>query len=815
MPNLSICPECRVIHGGAPDTCSACGTSLAWLRDAPELGEAMRSEELFTGDDRGADVLLQLRSATPQGTHTEQSRLDARCTATFHPLFDRPLTVRLDPGALEAELEFDQQHQTVAIPSTIDAFGMRLELALLAVSRGDALAPGSLSKRLPHDLRFQSGTTRIGRAAGKAEAILPDPSVAPLHALFHREGETSHCWLIDASGGAGTWVNGRAIASIRLFPGDLIRIGPFAFVFDDGDCAFISVNEITGSRLDLERVSIPGRLAAIGNLTIEPGEFVAIAGPSGCGKTTLMQAIAGLPDLDWTGRISLRRGDGPAFDNRVDAPDFRRQLGYVSQDPFIHSQLTIDQALGCTREMQFGAIDKHEIHAWLRQLGLPERERVRLSVHGAPIEKSISELSGGQRQRVRTAAQLIREPSLLLLDEPGSGLDADVERQLMKMLAALARRGCTVVLILHNLDMVRYCDRVLWIEKRETDAQGRLAGEFAPDEFLEWYRRGRPESRGAAADTAPPPAPATSATPAKRRYVHSAKWLQQFFAILKRERDLLLKSSWSRFVVPVGLLPLLFALSITLGVSGQNRDLLGFFAVLASIWMGASLTLLSIADEREVYDHEHFLYLRSSPYVFAKAKMASWLSLGQSILFLLLLTIFGRLFGRPKMLLSDWWGLDLLFCFALVGMTATTLGLLISAVAGRKRELAGFLLPLAMIFQIVFSATVSLDQSSTLKNVRQQFSLFPSEPGASRDAAGSSAVVASYLTLSRWGDQMLRSFAYYDIPKDQSALATWAFWGSAGWLLFDMLVLLGGTLLVLRAQESGRLARWKRLFARG
>ena len=146
------------------------------------------------------------------------------------------------------------------------------------------------------------------------------------------------------------------------------------------------------------------------DLTINPGELICFLGPSGCGKTTLLRIIAGL-ERQTTGRI-LQNGIDVS-----DAPPAARDYGIVFQSYALFPNLTIAEnvAYGLVNRRKGRAELSARVNELLLLVGLPDA--------GA---KYPSQMSGGQQQRVALARALATSPSLLLLDEPLSALDAKV-----------------------------------------------------------------------------------------------------------------------------------------------------------------------------------------------------------------------------------------------------------------------------------------------------------------------------------------------------------------------------------------------------
>lgn len=192
------------------------------------------------------------------------------------------------------------------------------------------------------------------------------------------------------------------------------------------------------------------------SLSIYPGEFVVVGGPNGAGKTTLLESIAGL--IPVVGGTVTVLGMNAA----KEGVKVRRQLGYVIQNfefppvtPFIVEEVVIMGKYGQLGWFHRHTKDDHEAaRKALDQLGI---------LHLA--KKPIGTLSGGQQQRVLIAQSLIKDPKLLLLDEPFSNLDISSRDQVSELLCKLTDDGVTVVIVSHAFDALPHRDiRVVVME---------------------------------------------------------------------------------------------------------------------------------------------------------------------------------------------------------------------------------------------------------------------------------------------------------------------------------------------------------------
>jgi len=183
------------------------------------------------------------------------------------------------------------------------------------------------------------------------------------------------------------------------------------------------------------------------DLTIAAGELVCFLGPSGCGKTTLLRVIAGLEPQS-AGTISLNGRD------ITHAPPAARDYGIVFQSYALFPNLTVAQnvAYGLVNRGKARAQTAARVAELLALVGLPGAD-----------QKYPSQMSGGQQQRVALARALATSPSLLLLDEPLSALDAKVRERLRGEIRQLQRRlGVTTIMVTHDQEeALSMADRVV------------------------------------------------------------------------------------------------------------------------------------------------------------------------------------------------------------------------------------------------------------------------------------------------------------------------------------------------------------------
>ena len=171
------------------------------------------------------------------------------------------------------------------------------------------------------------------------------------------------------------------------------------------------------------------------SLNIEKGEFFTLLGPSGCGKTTLLRMIAGFN--------SIEGGDFYFGENRInDVPAHKRDIGMVFQNYAIFPHLTVEENVAYGLKAR--KVDKKEIDRRVK-------EALELVQIAQLASRKPSELSGGQQQRVALARAFVIEPSVLLMDEPLSNLDAKLRVQMRSIIKKLQRRlGITTIYVTHD-----------------------------------------------------------------------------------------------------------------------------------------------------------------------------------------------------------------------------------------------------------------------------------------------------------------------------------------------------------------------------
>jgi molybdate transport system ATP-binding protein len=212
--------------------------------------------------------------------------------------------------------------------------------------------------------------------------------------------------------------------------------------------------------IDIEKklVSAQGETQLMVQSQISSHELIALFGPSGAGKTTLLRILAGLVKPD-KGRITA--GNKVWFDSAVklDLPPQKRNIGYMFQDYALFPNMTVEENIVFAHPEN----NRKEVSSLIRTFGLDEFAK-----------RKPAGLSGGQKQRVALARAIASKPSLMLLDEPLSALDAEMRISLQdEILKAHKLFGATTLLVTHDMNEVfRLAGKVICLENGKVKSTG-------------------------------------------------------------------------------------------------------------------------------------------------------------------------------------------------------------------------------------------------------------------------------------------------------------------------------------------------------
>jgi len=478
------------------------------------------------------------------------------------------------------------------------------------------------------------------------------------------------------------------------------------------------------------------------DITIEEkqGKLIGIMGASGAGKTTLMNVLAGLTPPK----------QGQVLINGIDLFDSKDQLegviGYIPQDDLLIEELTVYQNLYFNAKLCFKDYSKKEIDKLdsktLKSLGLYDRKDIKV---GNALNKLIS---GGQRKRLNIALELIREPSILFVDEPTSGLSSRDSENVMDLLRELSLKGKLIFVVIHqpSSDIYKMFDRMIIldtggyliysgnpveavmyfkrldeqvnsdigecrlcgnidtelifniIEAKVVDEYGRYLDKrrVSPAIWSSFYQKEiKPES----IKTIKNPPPKTLSIPT---------WLSQIIVYTKR--DFLSKVSNLQYIVMNLLEAPLLALILSyiiryiadpqsnIYIYRENENLPPyiFMTIVVALFLGLTVSAEEIFRDRKILQREKFINLSRSSYLLSKIGILFVLSTIQMILFVL---IGNYVLGIKGMTFEHWIVLFSVMSFANV------LGLNISA-AFNSVVTIYIMIPLILIPQMILGGAM-------------------------------------------------------------------------------------------------------------
>ena len=670
--------------------------------------------------------------------------------------------------------------------------------------------------------------TRIGRAAD-SDVVIDDLMVSRHHAeLRSRPGGDFE--LVDLGSTSGTYLNGAPVAHATVVEYDLIGLGHSEFRLVDGGLE--EYQDLGGVPVEVHDLTVVGRHGRVlvddVSFSLAEGSMTAIAGPSGAGKSTLLAAVSGQRPAQQG--VVLYGGR----DLYVDYDELRLRIGVVPQDDVLHRELTLRRALEYAGRLRFPLDVTAEqrierIDEVLDQLDLAHRST-----------SPIGQLSGGERKRTNVAVELLTHPSLLLLDEPLSGLDPGRARVLMRLLRRLADGGLEVVVVTHDISSLPFCDQVIML------APGGVPAYLGPPEGVitrfgetdladvftnlatqvpdHWRVPKAPPGDETTAVGAPPPAPPPSVPAPRRTSVPASlrRWSSQVAALTTRYVDVLAsdRRNAAILLLQAPVLGLLVLAALPTGELGppplsevrlvSAAGIVLFVILVGATWLGANNAIREIAREIPMLRRDRAAGLSLSAYVTSKALVLGILTVGQAVVLVALAT--ARQEGPGDAIVLGWPMGELMVVVAMAGLAAMALALFVSAVAG-SAERATSILPVVLILQLILAAGVVLPEIVD-KPVLRELSLVSSTQWGIAGAA--STVDLNELQLF---DDRLRTLRTVDANDPEPAVealaaqprpnARWAHtrraWVQSVLALGAMTILaLVATMLALRRFDPGR-----------
>ena len=530
------------------------------------------------------------------------------------------------------------------------------------------------------------------------------------------------------------------------------------------------------------------------NISEGPGKLIGIMGASGAGKTTLLNVLSGI-DKPTSGSLNINGVN--LFSN--DTEKIKGVIGYISQDDLLIEELTVYQNLYYNAKLCFADLSEEELNnrvmATLSTLGLDQRKDLRV---GTALDKTIS---GGQRKRLNIALELIREPAVMFVDEPTSGLSSRDSENVIDLLKELSLKGELIFVVIHqpSSDIYKMFDKMMIMDtggypvyygppveavtyfKSASNQVGaekgqcQTCGNVNPeqifniieakvvDEYGEFTnkRKVTPVQWKALYDTNFEPENIEEINELPPRSLKIPSKIKQ--SIIFAKRDLLSKLSNKQYMLinlleaPLLAFILAFLIRYKSGPEGQeyifrfneNIPVYIMMAIIIALFMGLTVSAEEIIKDRKILKRESFLNLSWNSYLLSKVFILFALSAIQTIIFTLIGNLILEIHG---MTLTYWLVLFSISC------TANVIGLNISS-AFNSAVTVYILIPLLIIPQMVLSGLLfNFDKLNEIVSTK-----------------GKVPIVAD-LMASRWGYEgiAVRQFItneyeskFYEFEKDE------------------------------------------------
>ena len=648
-------------------------------------------------------------------------------------------------------------------------------------SMGISSVPASAAE-IHQPINLADHETIFGRDPG-CSVSLDYPQVSWHHARLINKG--GGFFLEDLDSTNGTYVNGRRISACPVTEQDTISISSFSFTLAENNRIEkrdyrqnirLAADDITVKVYD-KKARAGKKLLDRVSLTVYPSEFVGVMGPSGSGKTTFLLALNGyLPPQAGRSLINGQSLYTTSYNK------FRNSIGYVPQDDILHPELTVFEALYYTAKLRLPTDTTEKeisdrIVSVLIQLGLINLQKnidIRNVIIGSAEKKGIS---GGQRKRLNLAMELLTDPSLLFLDEPTSGLSSEDAVIVMDVLRALANKGKTIILVIHQPSLEIYqkldnlivlsCGKLMYygpaypdsitffnpgqpVEKIVENADNTLKGlslaheseweaEYRHSAYFKQYVEGRKESVSSL----------EGPEVRDRQSISSDFLIKQWWTLVSRYFTVKRKDHVNTAILLLQAPVIAILVSIVFHGNGDQSNLRIplFLVVISALWFGISNSVREVVSEKAIYTRERMVNLKISAYVFSKYMVLGCFCLSQCVI--LVGIIHPSVHFRGSFL-------GLLWVTFLTSLAGLSIGLFLSSVS-RTQQAAVAIVPLVLLPMVILGGGMLpikiMDDSAHFLSC-----LVPSRWAFEHvihieDAAGESEKTDSQKGISKGGDQ--------------------------------------------------------------
>lgn len=565
--------------------------------------------------------------------------------------------------------------------------------------------------------------------------------------IFILRVTTQELYFMRYTGTREVFLNGQAIFADRIYsfaPGATLKLSKGKPVYySDVVATFQADKTFTNLSFNVNNLEFKFPNGTIGlrniNFSECQGRLVGIMGASGAGKTTLLNVLSGITTPS-QGEVLINGAN-----LHTDKEKLEGVIGLIPQDDLLIEELTVFENLYFSAKFCFKNLSDEEItekvNQVLKSLGLYERRDLKV---GNSLNKLIS---GGQRKRLNIALELIREPSILFVDEPTSGLSSRDSENVMDLLRELTLKGKLIFVVIHqpSSQIYKMFDKMIILDTggylvyyghpidcisyfktadnqvKSEEGECPVCGNSTPEVIFDIIEAQTVDEFGNFQDKRKVDPPAwekrfhENVTPEKiddvtnepPKNLHVPNWFNQFRIYLMR--DFKSKVSNAQYIfLNLTEAPLLgFILSFLIRYTAPDKENYLFFenenivpyifmSIIVALFLGLTVSAEEIFRDRKILKREEFLNLSRSSYLIAKVVILTAISAIQALLYVL---VGNSILQFADMYMSFWLVLFPMFVFA------NMLGLNISS-AFNSAVTIYILIPLLMIPQMALGGSM-------------------------------------------------------------------------------------------------------------
>ena len=605
-----------------------------------------------------------------------------------------------------------------------------------------------------------------GRHTVVIDSVTPEGE----RAAFTLEYDQSR-WQLKDIGLSSLTLNGEPVTGpTTLMFDDCLQTGSARFIFEGSGLLYSAHSTQSGLNISIDERSVANPIKKVTllkdiRLSVEPGNMVMILGGSGAGKSTFVNAVTGYEKA----KATITEG---GLDYYKQYSQVKHRIGFVPQDNLMREEdtvlMTVKNAADLRLPANLSAEEKNRrIRMTLETFGLSGREDV-----------LVSKLSGGQKKRLSICTEFIASPNLFILDEPDSGLDGIMARELMENLRLIACQGKMVLVITHAPDRVaNLFDKVIVLAKGTENRVGQLAfygsvpeaksffgtdslenvvkrinalnegGEGRADEFIQKYSEYRAlqeEQEGDVFREAGREEETAAEEEAAEDYRYKSRLGQIPVFLGKHMRMFINEGNWK--VIPLSAIIaylVVYVIGDMMFINMEGTSFAAFAIACVCIWNGVFNSVQVVCKERGIVKREHRAGLHISSYLISHMIYQALISLVQVLIIVIIFLIFGVHIPSGSAVTGSFL-LDLSITMFLITFCSDMLGLMISCIV-HTPVMAMTVMPFVLIVQLVFANFVM-----PLNEIGQKLSNF---------------------TISKWGIQSVCAVSDYN-SQESTVLMT-------------------------------------------